>query len=211
MNVAAAHALPADMDGRVPILYTAGALLWICAVGVGLVQLWNYENGPGARATAPSHWPAGTALTAPHGRPTLVLFLHPQCSCSHATVAELARLQARIGAGAAIQVVMLAPFGMPAGWINTSLAGKAAAIPGVIVRRDDNGAEAARFGAATSGQTLVYDTTGRLRFSGGITGSRGHEGDNAGRHAIEQLIRTGDSAPRSTLVFGCSLFSAEQP
>ena len=45
--------------------------------------------------------------------------------------------------------------------------------------------------AITSGQTLLYDTKGHLVFSGGITGGRGHEGDNTGRESIEKYLQTG--------------------
>jgi hypothetical protein len=44
-------------------------------------------------------------------------------------------------------------------------------------------------------------------FSGGITASRGHEGDNAGRAAIEQLVRHERADRLSTWVFGCALFA----
>jgi len=69
-------------------------------------------------------------------------------------------------------------------------------------------AEAKRFGAETSGQTLLYDERGTLAFSGGITGSRGHAGDNAGRASLLALINRSDADRRGSSVFGCPLFSA---
>lgn len=189
------------------MLSTAGLALWAVAVGVGLVQLWAYENGPGTPAAAPAHWPAGGVLPEPRDRPALVVLMHPQCSCSQATVAELARLHARVGRGIDTYVLMLAPIGVASEWVDSSLRQKAAAIRGVSVVDDGDGTEARRFGAMTSGQALLYDATGRLRFSGGITGSRGHEGDNAGRDAIESLVRQQNASISSTLVFGCSLFA----
>ena len=69
------------------------------------------------------------------------------------------------------------------------------------------GREAARFGAATSGQTFLYDARGGLLFSGGITGARAHAGDNAGRSAVVTLLNgTGGPAAPRTSVFGCPLF-----
>jgi hypothetical protein len=82
----------------------------------------------------------------------------------------------------------------------------AAEIPGVSVLSDPDGAEARRFGAQTSGHTLLFDHTGRLLFSGGITQSRGHAGDNAGESAIVSLINTQAADQTKTQVFGCSLF-----
>jgi hypothetical protein len=189
-------------------LYVAGAVIWVCAVAAGLSQLWAYENAPGAAASAPARWPANSSLPAPSHRPALAVLLHPQCPCSKATVAELARLRARVGDRVDIRVFMLAPFDVDAEWVRSSLWAAAEDIPGVTIIRDDDGAEARRFGALTSGQVMLYDTRGQLRFSGGITSSRGHEGDNTGRDALTALILGDGSATDSTLVFGCSLFAS---
>jgi len=75
----------------------------------------------------------------------------------------------------------------------------------VQVMRDDDGVEAARFGAATSGQVILYDRDGGLLFTGGITASRGHAGDNDGRNAIVSLLGRGRETRHSSPVFGCSL------
>jgi hypothetical protein len=52
---------------------------------------------------------------------------------------------------------------------------------------------------------MVYDRSGALRFSGGITDGRGHEGDNAGLFSVLDLVRSGKSAVAATPVYGCSL------
>jgi len=92
-------------------------------------------------------------------------------------------------------------------WMKTDLWGNASRIPGATVTRDDNGEEAKRFHAATSGQTILYDADGKLLFSGGITGGRGHSGENAGRSAIMALLADGRSHCRETFVYGCSLLN----
>ena len=79
--------------------------------------------------------------------------------------------------------------------------------PSVTVVRDDDGREAQRFGAATSGQTFLYDSRGALEFSGGITSARGHAGDNAGRTALISLVDRLETSQRRTQVFGCPLFA----
>jgi hypothetical protein len=53
-----------------------------------------------------------------------------------------------------------------------------------------------------------------LRFRGGITGSRGHEGANTGRDALLACLRGSSEEFHTTPVFGCSLFEdglAEEP
>jgi hypothetical protein len=74
--------------------------------------------------------------------------------------------------------------------------------------RDDGGVEARRFGVKTSGTVLLYSALGRLLFHGGITGSRGHEGDNYGITRLAAALRggAGDTAvPVVSRVFGCAL------
>ena len=84
---------------------------------------------------------------------------------------------------------------------------QAAAIPGAQVLRDAGGVEAARFQAATSGQTLLYSAEGDLLFNGGITSARGHAGDNFGKSAIISLVNGGRAEHAETPVFGCTLES----
>ena len=114
-------------------------------------------------------------------------------------------------------MLFLKPEGFSNGWEQTDSWRIAAALPGVTAVRDDSGREARRFGAATSGQTLLYDAGGALLFSGGITAARGHAGDNAGRSELVSLLNRGRSDRTRTLnlgqsvhdatsVFGCPLF-----
>ena len=55
---------------------------------------------------------------------------------------------------------------------------------------------------------VVAREGGRLLFRGGITPSRGHEGDNAGRRRIASLLANGSADGRQTRVFGCPLRGA---
>jgi hypothetical protein len=106
-------------------------------------------------------------------------------------------------------VLFLKPAGQSSDWEKTDLWQTAASIPDVNVIPDHNGDEAHRFQATTSGQTALYDVTGHLLFSGGITVARGHAGDNAGRSSIVSLLR--EEAPEQTVtsVFGCPLYNAD--
>ncbi|RYF47558.1 MAG: hypothetical protein EOO38_11920 [Cytophagaceae bacterium] len=92
-------------------------------------------------------------------------------------------------------------------WEKTALWENVTAIPGVIALTDEGGVEAHRFHASTSGQALLFDSSRRLVFSGGITAGRGHAGDNAGRDTIVSLLTTGKAKRHKTFVFGCSLFT----
>jgi hypothetical protein len=167
--------------------------------------LWRYKNTPGTLAKAPVDWPAEARLARSTERPTLVMLAHPHCPCTRATMGELARLMTDAGGRVDAHVLFLKPGEMADGWERTDLWRRAESIPGVSVVSDLDGREAARFGATVSGQVVLYDPAGRLLFRGGITGARGHEGDNAGRSQLAALIRTGSAAARESRVFGCSL------
>ena len=137
-------------------------------------------------------------------RPTLIMLVHPQCPCSRASLTELNRLAALCPSKANLWVLFLRPAGCPEAFADTDLRRQAQAIPGVSVATDDNGDAAKRLGAATSGETLLYAPDGRLLFHGGLTGSRGHEGDNPGLSAALARLR-GEASPAAMPVYGCPL------
>ena len=180
------------------------ALLWVFAVGSGLGMLLNYESTPGAVAEAPDNWPSGSVVPRSADRATLVMLAHPHCPCTQASIAELAQIMADGQGKVNAHVLFLKPSDSGADWDDTPLRTNAAAIPGVTVVTDIDGTEARRFGAETSGQTLLFASDGRRLFSGGITQARGHSGGNAGETAILALINNQPADRTSTRVFGCS-------
>lgn len=180
--------------------------LWLLVVGAGLSVLLRYENTPAAAAQPSGSWPAGSRIERAQDRATLVMVVHPHCPCTRASIGELALLMAQSRGRLAAYVLFLKPAGFSEDWEKTDLWASASGIPGVKPVIDYEGAEAARFNAKTSGQTVLYNAEGRLIFSGGITMARGHAGDNAGRSAIVSLVNTGIAEQAETPVFGCPLF-----
>ena len=180
-------------------------LAWGLVCAGGVLALWRYELAPGADAAAPAVWPAASRLPRADDRATLVMLAHPRCACTRASLAELERLMARAGGRLTAQVLFVRPPEVAAAWTDGDLWARAAAIPGVHVERDDGGLEAARFGARTSGDVVVYDPAGRLLFEGGITSARGHEGDNPGRSAILAALAAPPADAAAAPVFGCPL------
>jgi hypothetical protein len=203
---------------KTKMMLIASAVLWVFAVSAGLWIMWGYENLPGTAAAPPARWPAESRIPRVSDGATLIMMAHPHCPCTRASIGELALLMARAQGRVNAYVLLLKPQGMPDDWEKTDLWNSAASIPGVHVVPDDEGIEAERFHAATSGQTLLYDKDGRLLFSGGITAARGHSGDNAGRNAIVGLLMQSEAerplpptgqptwGVTETSVFGCPLF-----
>ncbi|HMJ26299.1 MAG TPA: hypothetical protein VK475_10735 [Pyrinomonadaceae bacterium] len=200
----AEHPVPRHRWARV--LIAGGTISWLLVISVGLWILWGYENTAGKAAQPPPQWPADSRIQPARDHATLVMLAHPHCPCTRATIGELASIMAHSQGRLTAYVLFLKPEGFSEDWEKTDLWRSAASIPGVTAMIDYQGAEANRFHAATSGQTLLYDAAGRLLFSGGITGSRGHSGDNAGHTAIVSLVNSGAAELTETSVFGCPLF-----
>ena len=192
--------------GGARVLLLAGTILWLLVISIGLWMLWGYENTPGKAAEPPREWPADSKILPARDHATLVMLAHPHCPCTRATIGELASIMAHSQGRLTAYVLFLKPRGFSEEWEKSDLWQSAASIPGVTAVIDDEGAEANRFHAATSGQTVLYDAGGRLLFSGGITASRGHYGDNAGQSAIVSLVNSGAADLTETSVFGCPLF-----
>jgi hypothetical protein len=184
---------------------------WLAAIVYGGLQVSAYDRAAGNTAQAPLQLPASPLIDSSQRLPTLVMLVHPHCPCSRASIGELTKIMTVCQGKLTATVLMLRPEGMNEGWEKTILWAGAAAIPGVNVRVDKDGSEAAKFNADTSGQVLLYAPDGRLLFSGGITESRGHSGDNAGESAVISLVmkpeRIALSSPANAPVFGCSLFN----
>ncbi len=190
---------------KIPLVSILGLSLWSALVVAGFVLLLNYSFAPGAAEPAPSDWPAASAIERAPDRPALLMFLHPHCPCSSASVEEFDRILAHAGREVAATVLFVKPPGAGAGWERTELFDAALRIPGVALFVDEGGAESRRFQARTSGAVLLYDAGGRLLFSGGITGSRGHAGANAGRAAVLATLSGDGAASAAAPVYGCPL------
>jgi hypothetical protein len=182
--------------------------VWLAAVSTGAVVLLNFENAPGRSGQTPQQWPADSPITLDPARSTLLLFVHPRCPCTRASIGELNRLLTHCEGRVAAHVVYLKPASVPDDWTQTDSLRNAAMIPNVSVFADLNGALASRFGAETSGYAVLFDNQGRQLFKGGITAARGHSGDNAGANAIVSLVAGQKTDFGQTPVFGCSLMAA---
>jgi hypothetical protein len=104
--------------------------LWLACAIAGLYVVWTYDNSPGRAASAAAQWPAASTLVRATDRPTIVLLAHPQCTCTRATLGELAEALARAKNLPKTYVVFLKPSAMPDGWEKSDLWTKASSLPG---------------------------------------------------------------------------------
>ena len=151
--------------------FIVAALLVVGALIFGAMGgLWRYSSTPGAGSTVPSAWPRHAGLPLRDGL-TLLMFADPTSASTGPSLTELRELVAAGG----IRAVVL--FALPDGLVDDRPTGPAwelaAGIPGVAALPDPGEHEARLFGAAHSGQVVVYDSGGRLVFDGDIARARG--------------------------------------
>jgi hypothetical protein len=190
---------------------TVAVACWFAAVAAGSFALMAYANAPGRPCSPPEQWPAPAGVTYATERPRLLMFVHPHCPCSRASISELALLMARAGRAVDAHVLFLQPPATDRAWMLTDTWRAASAIPGVTVEADPGGQQARLFRCETSGTCVLYDRAGHLIFRGGITIARGHAGDNPGRDAIEALLFHQPALLTNTPAFGCSLVDCPAP
>jgi hypothetical protein len=169
---------------------------------------------PGETAAAQADWPGRSILPLASDRLTLVMFVHPECPCSRASLGELQQLLTTCKNHLAVQIFFFKPINQSENWVHTDLWNDAKSISGAEVRIDLDGKFAELFGAKTSGQVFIYRPDGKLEFSGGMTDGRGHFGDNVGLDAAIAVTHgdiSGDSAAVTSSVYGCALASLSLP
>jgi hypothetical protein len=184
-------------------------LMWLGLAVWGSFAMMSYSSKPGPVGAPPARWPAASRVPQQFHRPTLIMFVQPNCPCSKASVGELSLLMTHCQGCVNARVLFLKPNRWSTNLVLTGLWRQASAIPGVALGLDRDGREARLFGAQTSGEVVLYDAEGRLRFQGGMTLSRGHPGFNPGRGALEDLLHDKPAPVTQTPVFGCRLFDSD--
>lgn len=179
--------------------------IWLSMTVGGFVYLHVHGSTAGTSGEPPRHWPPDVPIGRQRDAKSLLMFAHPRCPCTRASLRELAVIIASRPDLDTARVVFFRPSPIEDGWSESKIVQQAREMTGVDVVWDDAGRLAVLFGARTSGHVVLYDETGELAFSGGITAFRGHEGWNAGRAAVVALERGEPAATARTPVFGCPL------
>lgn len=198
--------LKSNQNGKADVWVVTALALWFLGVITAMAYLWNYKNTPGVEANAPTQWPSKSQIKRNPNLPTLVLFAHPLCVCTRASLTELRQLMSQFNGKLAAYVLFMVPDGVDEKeWTSSDSWQSAASIPGVQVIRDKAEYESSLFSVLTSGQVVLYNRKGRLAFNGGITAARGHVGDNPGRMQIVSLLNGRSYDQKGSPVFGCPL------
>lgn len=179
--------------------------VWILLAGMGTMALLARETRQAPRNVTPHQWPSDTEIQRSHDKATLLMFIHPNCPCTRASVTQLMRVVSELPASSRPQTIFVARRAAVDDWRAEWLTSMEASVPGAVIVRDLESIEAKRFGAAASGHVLLYEADGTLSFDGGVTLGRGHEGENAAADALARALSTSGTARAHTAVFGCPI------
>jgi hypothetical protein len=183
-------------------------LIWAATVGAMYQAVRRFETTPGRAAAVRTMWPARSRIVPDRDRWTLVMLIHPHCSCTRASLQELERIIEMSGPSLQTYVLVYRPADFQAGWEKTETFEAAKRLQRARVIVDPDGREARLLGGFTSGQTFLYDREGALRFSGGVTSLRGHAGVNRGSMDVVDIVRA-NARQGTHPVFGCAIVTTE--
>jgi hypothetical protein len=188
-------------------LVVAG-LIWAATVGALYQAVRRFETTPGRGAAVRTMWPVRSRIVPDRNHWTLVMLIHPHCSCTRASLQELERIIEMSGPSLQTYVLVYRPADFNAGWEKTETFEAAKHLQRARVIVDPDGREAKLFGGFTSGQAFLYDREGAMRFSGGVTSLRGHAGVNRGSMDVVDIVHA--RARQGTHpVFGCAIVTTE--
>jgi hypothetical protein len=179
--------------------------LWAFGIIVGFCCLADYDTKPALADAAPLVWPPESSVQRSESQWTILMFVHPRCPCSRASLNELSRIVGECPGQAIVHVLLFQPPGTSGNWNSSSLRDLVDSIPQASITIDSSAGEAKRFSARVSGQTYAFDSQGRMRFSGGITGGRGHYGPNSSSDRLIKILLGKGATEQLSPVYGCDL------
>ena len=179
--------------------------LWLAAASLAIG--WTIREGAKTDpvASGAKLWPAESRIRIDERKATLLMFFHPHCSCSRASLRGLAATLERRRIPLNAFLIEVWPEGAAEHWRHTDIHELAGSIPNTTLIVDKSGFEARAFDSTTSGDVYIFSASKQLLFHGGITSSRGHEGDSDGECAVAKLLEGSSTEQSNTKVFGCQL------
>ena len=182
-------------------------MLWLSAIALGFAWWDNYDYTPGRTAVAVAT--ETEAMTTTGWK--LTIYIHPQCPCTRASLAELSDILERpTSSPLSIRVVFFVPSGAAASWADGELKAVVEHWTHTEIAFDFGGIEIRRSGVTTSGTIVLHDPMGHIAFRGGINRGRGRTGESPGKRSILDLLTGHPTDIHETPVYGCSLLESDK-
>ena len=119
-------------------IFCVSFVLWLSASIAGMTTLWNHEARPGIPAAAPTSWPRDSALSKQPSKAAMLVWIHPHCPCSWATIRELERLLVHVSDDTDCQIILTRPAECGSDFVESDLTRAIRKIRGVSVVVDDD-------------------------------------------------------------------------
>ncbi|HEY9787355.1 MAG TPA: hypothetical protein V6D17_18340 [Candidatus Obscuribacterales bacterium] len=187
------------------VFVAACYLVWIAAIFWGHIYLFQYEAMPSFAGTIRRVWPSDSQLSLVGGSPNMVMFVHPDCPAATASVTQLQQLMERSRSKICANVVVELGEASESAWMRSSLHKALVSAKSLKFIQDFEGHECALFGPTHSGQLLIYDGRGVLRFSGGIIQQGGKHHFNRNAERARYVLTTAHPEYVETSNFGTLL------
>src|SRR4051812_19393355 len=95
------------------------AIVWLASIAAGGFSIYTYETSPGRQLEAPGDWPQSSAIARSRERPTMLVFVHPRCPCTRATIDELSRIVVENPQALYVKVLYYKPADADSAWDET--------------------------------------------------------------------------------------------
>src|SRR5688572_15289890 len=86
--------------------------MWSAAVLAGIQRIWAYEGTPGGQLSVLATWPDSSLMSVDRERTTVMMFVHPLCACTRASLIELREALDVMDPAPAVWIVLLSPVGI---------------------------------------------------------------------------------------------------
>lgn len=187
-----------------PLLFGV-AFTWIGISLFGWCTLFRHTFRPSITAEIAARSLCAQGLAQPSEAFQIVIFAHPFCPCTQATLDKLDESLTRFPAKTSIRVIFVIEGLERSSVEESSSIAFARRLPKVEVQFDDTGEAVLHWGARVSGEVFAFNRSGHCVFHGGLTSGRGHKGDSLGQKELERRAAGGCDEQYAGPVFGCAL------
>ena len=208
-------ALPAQLKTHDYAIIAAAISIWCIWVAWGTDSMLRFDFESKTKSNPPAKFPAVNMPAQNAKLPGIYLILHPRCPCSGVSLEAFSRILERVDGKVNATIVFVKPNAdLKDEWVQSKLWKTAQGLKNVKLVVDDQGAIAKAFDAQISGQVLLYDENGRLRYSGGLNEARGQQASGIAEERVVSLIaskvRTDHTNTAGLPALGCPLHDSEK-